>query len=77
MRRYGIFATPRTLIRDIRVALKIPYVYDSIIKLCRQHAEVVQNHESENNRNIGPSETGHRKYVRLKLGGETHDSISD
>jgi hypothetical protein len=33
----------RTPIRDLHMAFKIPYVYDFIIKLCRQQAEVIQN----------------------------------
>jgi hypothetical protein len=47
----------------------IPYVYDYITKLCRQQAEVIQNHCNENVRNIGQGEANHRKYKRLKLGG--------
>jgi hypothetical protein len=31
--------------------------------------EVIQNHETENGRNIGQDEARHRKYKRLKLGG--------
>jgi hypothetical protein len=51
------------------VAFQIPYVYNYIIKSCRQQAEVIQNHENENVRNIGQGEARHRKYKRLKLGG--------
>jgi hypothetical protein len=40
-----------------------------ITKLCRQQAEVIQNHDSENVRTIGQGEARHRKYKRLKLGG--------
>jgi hypothetical protein len=56
-------------IRDLRMTFKIPYVYDYITKLCRQQAEVIQNHDNENVRNIGQGEARHRKYKRLKLGG--------
>jgi hypothetical protein len=38
-----------------------------VTKLCRQQAEVIQNHE--NVRDIGQGEAPHRKYKRLKLGG--------
>jgi hypothetical protein len=31
----------------MHVAFQIPYVYDYITKLCRQQAEVIQNHENE------------------------------
>jgi hypothetical protein len=55
----------------MHVAFQIPYVYDYITKLCRQQAEVIQNHENENEnvRYIGQGEDPHRKYKRLKLGG--------
>jgi hypothetical protein len=59
----------RTSVRDMHVAFQIPYVYGYITKLCRQQAEVIQNHENENVRSIGQGETPHRKYKRLKLGG--------
>jgi hypothetical protein len=42
---------------------------DYITKLCRQQAEVIQNHDNENFHNIGQGEARHRKYKRLKLGG--------
>jgi hypothetical protein len=44
-------------------------VNDYITKLCRQQAEVIQNHDNDNVRNIGQGEARHRKYKRLKLGG--------
>jgi hypothetical protein len=44
-------------------------VYDFITKLCRQQAEVIQNHDNENVRNIGQGEAPHRMYKRFKLGG--------
>jgi hypothetical protein len=40
-----------------------------LTKLCRQQAEVIQNHDNENVRNKGQGEARHRKYKRLKLGG--------
>jgi hypothetical protein len=46
-----------------------PYVYDYITKLCRQQAEVIQNHENENVLYIGQGEAPYRKYKSLKLGG--------
>jgi hypothetical protein len=36
----------RTLTRDLHMALKIPYLYDSVDKLCRQQATVLLNHEN-------------------------------
>jgi hypothetical protein len=45
------------------------YVYDYITKLCRQQAEIVQNHENDYDRSKGQDEVTHRKYKRLKLGG--------
>jgi hypothetical protein len=35
----------------------------------RQQAEVIQNHENVNVRNIGQGESWNRKYKRLELGG--------
>jgi hypothetical protein len=59
----------RTSVRDLHVAFQIPYVYDFINNLCRQQAEIIQNHHNENVRYIGHGEARHRKYKRLKLGG--------
>jgi hypothetical protein len=33
----------RTPVREIYVALKFPYVYDYLIKLCRKSLEVMEN----------------------------------
>jgi hypothetical protein len=41
-------------------------LFDSV---CFQIAEIIHNHENENVRNIGQSETPHRKHKKLKLGG--------
>jgi hypothetical protein len=49
--------------------LKLAFSGNYITKLCRQQAEVIQNHSNENVRNIGQGEANHRKYKRLKLGG--------
>jgi hypothetical protein len=46
------------------MVFKIPYVYDFITKLCRQQAEVIQNHENECLQHMT-----RRKYKRLNLGG--------
>jgi hypothetical protein len=51
----------RTPVGELHVALDIPYVYDFISKLCRQQAEVIQNHVNANVRNIGQGEARHRK----------------
>jgi hypothetical protein len=62
----------RTPVRDLHVAFKLPYVYDVydyITKLCRQQAEVIQNRDNENVRNVWQGEARRRKYKRLKLGG--------
>jgi hypothetical protein len=68
----------RTLVRDLHTAFNLPYVYKYIIKLCRQQAEVIQNHENEHVRSLGKGETRLRKYNRLKLGGcQAYDRSSD
>jgi hypothetical protein len=59
----------RTTVRELHMAFKIPYVYDYITKLCRQQAEVIQNRDNENVRNIGQGEPRQRKFKKLKLGG--------
>jgi hypothetical protein len=60
------------------MAFELLYLHDYITNLCRQQAEVIQNHENANVRNIGQAETGHRKYKRLKLGGDhAYDRSSD
>jgi hypothetical protein len=68
----------RTPVHDLHIAFKIPYVYDYITKLCRQQAEVIQNHDNENVRHIGQGEARHRKCKGLKLGGgQAYDRSSD
>jgi hypothetical protein len=39
------------------------------IKLCREQAEVIQNHKYANIRNTGQGEVRSRNYNRLKFGG--------
>jgi hypothetical protein len=59
------------------MALQEPHIYDDPTKLCRQQAEVVQNHEIENVRNIGKGEARRRKYKRLKFYGGQAYGISN
>jgi hypothetical protein len=59
-----------TSVRDLHTAFNLPYVYDYIAKLCRQKAEVIQNHENEHISSIGQGAARHGKYKRLKLGGD-------
>jgi hypothetical protein len=62
----------------LRKAFSIPYIYDHITELSRQQAEVIQNHENANVRNIGQGEARHRKYKRLELGGgQAYDRSND
>jgi hypothetical protein len=51
--------TPTT---DMRVAFKIPSVYDFITKLCRQPAEAVRNHYNDNDRSTGQCGAQHTQY---------------
>jgi hypothetical protein len=77
LRTIGNFSR-RTPVRDLHIAFKIPFVYDYITKLCRHQAEVTQNHDNENVRNIGQGEARHRMYKWLKLGGgQAYDRSSD
>jgi hypothetical protein len=65
-----------TLIRELHKAFNIPYIYDYNIKLCRQQAQVIQNHKNANVRHIGQGEARHRKHTRLKLGGgQAYDDL--
>jgi hypothetical protein len=67
-----------TPVRELHKAFSIPYIYDYITKLSRQQAEVIQNHENVNVRNIGQGEAWNRKYKRLKLGGgQAYDRSND
>jgi formate dehydrogenase maturation protein FdhE len=43
----------RTRICDLHMAFKLLDIYDYITKLCRQQAEVIQNHENANVHNTG------------------------
>jgi predicted protein tyrosine phosphatase len=42
-----------TPVRELCMAFQVLYTYDYIIKLCRQQAEVIQNHENAYVLNIG------------------------
>jgi hypothetical protein len=60
------------------MAFKLPYICDYITKLCRQEAEIIQNHENADFRNIRQGETRHMKYKKLQLGGgQAYDVSSD
>jgi hypothetical protein len=68
----------RTLVRELHVAFKIPYVYDYTTKLCRTQAEVILNHRNPIVHGTGQGEAVHRKYKRLKLGGgQAYDRSAD
>jgi hypothetical protein len=67
-----------TTIRDMRISFQIPYVCDSITKLCKQQAKVIEHQENIHVHNIGQVEARRRKYKRLKLGGcQIYDRLSD
>jgi hypothetical protein len=59
------------------MAFKLPYIYDYITKLCRQQAEVIQNHKNADVHS-GQGKPQHRKYKTLKLwGGQAYNCTSD
>jgi hypothetical protein len=70
---------PRCItVQDFHTAFNLPYVYHYVTELCKQQAEVIQNHENEHVRSIGQGEARHRKHKRLKLGGgQAYDRSSD
>jgi hypothetical protein len=43
-------------VRYLHTAFSLAYVYDYITKLCREQAEVIQNHENEHIRSTGEGE---------------------
>jgi hypothetical protein len=58
-------------------AFDIPYIYYYITKLLRQQAEVMQEHEKANVRNIGQGQAQHKEHKRIKLGGGQEYDCSD
>jgi hypothetical protein len=67
-----------TLVGELHVAFKIPYVYDYITKLCRIQAEIIPNHVHQNVRGTEQRESRHSKYKRLKPGGgQAYDRSAD
>jgi hypothetical protein len=76
VRRLIIWALPiigkfprGTSISAMYMAFQIPYVCDSITKLCRKQKQIIKNHENARGRNIAQGEAFLRKYKGLKLGG--------
>jgi hypothetical protein len=63
----------------LHTTFNLPHIYNyTITTLCRQQAEVIQNHDNGHIRSIGQGEARHRKYKRLKLGSsQAHDHSSD
>jgi hypothetical protein len=68
----------RTPVRNLHTAFNVLCNYNYVIKLCREQAEVIQNHKNGHVHSIGQGEAKHRKYKRLKLGGsQAYDHSSD
>jgi hypothetical protein len=63
-------------ISDLHTAFKLPHIYNCIIKLCKQQAEIIPNHQNDHVRSIRQGEARHRKYKRFKLGGGQVYNIS-
>jgi hypothetical protein len=69
--------TRHTLIRDLQMAFKLPYIYYYITKSCSQQ-QVIQNPENAHVPNIAQGEPRHRKYMKHILGsGQAYDRSSD
>jgi hypothetical protein len=75
LRTIGNF-TRRTPTRALHLTFQIPYLYDYKTKISRKQAEIIQNHNNVNVRNVCKSEAQHRKYKRLKLGGGQASKLS-
>jgi hypothetical protein len=51
--------------------------YTILLQNYAKQAEVIQNHENVNARNIGQDEAQHRKYKRFRLGGgQAYEGVS-
>jgi hypothetical protein len=66
-----------TEVRDLHTVFNLPYVYDYITELCRQQAEIMQNHENENVHSTRQDEARQIKYKRLKFGGQAYGRLRD
>jgi hypothetical protein len=74
--RHWKFSKAHTVSRFAHV-FQTSVIYDYITKLCKQQAEVIQNHENANVRKIGQGEARHRKYKKLRFdGGQVYDRLS-
>jgi hypothetical protein len=73
-RTFGNFPR-RTPVRDLHMAFRIRYVYEYITKLCRQQAEVIQNHDNENVRIIGQGEADTGSIRGLNLPAVMHTTV--
>jgi hypothetical protein len=45
-----------TPVQELHMAFRAPYIYDYTTRLCRQQAEVIQNHENTNVGNLKKGE---------------------
>jgi hypothetical protein len=67
-----------TPVRDLHTDFNLPSIHEYVTKLCRQQAEVIQNHENEYVRSLVQDKDSHRKYKTLKRGGgQAYDRSSD
>jgi hypothetical protein len=64
-----------TPVQELHMAFQVPYIYDYVAKLCRQRAEVIQNHENLNIRDIGKGETQHGNIRGLSFTVVTHKNF--
>jgi hypothetical protein len=64
-----------TRVRDLHMALKLLYVYDYITKLCRQQAEVIQNHENAMFTILDKTEPDTENIRGLNLAAVKHETV--
>jgi hypothetical protein len=62
----------RTPTRALHLTFHIPYVYDYVTKIRRKEAEVIQNHDNINFRNMGKNEAQRRKHKSSDLVAVRH-----
>jgi hypothetical protein len=64
-----------TPVRELQMAFKLPYMYDYITKLCRQQAEVIQNHENAKFATLDKANCDTGNMRSLNLAAVSHSTV--
>jgi len=57
----------------MHMAVQSPYVYDFVLKTCRNQAEIIPNHYNEDVSSTGNGEAQRRKQKLIICGGQAYD----